>query len=222
MLVTVDGRTYPLMSAALVARAAGGLALTTLTQEFRNPFEEPLEVLYTLPLPADGAVLGYEIRIGERVIRGEIEKREKAKAAFEQALLEGRAAALLEQQRDDTFLQRLGSIPPGERVHVEVEVIHPLGFVPTDGQTPGQWEYRFPTVVGVRYEGEPGRVPDAGALDVDRAGQGEIPARIELDLTISDGLPNAIDADSPTHDIDKGRPRRLDARELPARGASRP
>jgi Ca-activated chloride channel family protein len=203
MLVTVDGRTYPLMSAALVARAAGGLALTTLTQEFRNPFEEPLEVLYTLPLPADGAVLGYEIRIGERVIRGEIEKREKAKAAFEQALLEGRAAALLEQQRDDTFLQRLGSIPPGERVHVEVEVIHPLGFVPTDGQTPGQWEYRFPTVVGVRYEGEPGRVPDAGALDVDRAGQGEIPARIELDLTISDGLPNAIDADSPTHDIDK-------------------
>lgn len=200
-LVTVDGRTYPLDSARLVARAEGGLALTTLAQEFRNPYEEPLEVEYTLPLPADGAVIGYAIRIGERVIRGEIEKRKQAKDAYLRALAEGRSAGLLEQDRDDTFTQRLGSLPPGQAVQVEIEVLHPLGFVPSDGADPARWEYRFPTVVGVRYQGEPGRVPDAGRLDVDRAGEDEIPARIDLELTVADGSPEVMAVHSTTHDI---------------------
>jgi len=200
-LVTVDGRTFPLGSARITARAEGGLALTTLTQDFRNPYDEPLEVLYTLPLPADGAVIGYAIHMGERVIRGEIEKREVAKLAYEKALFEGRAAGLLEQDRDDTFTQRLGSLPPGQPVRVEIEVLHPLGFVPSEGQEPARWEYRFPTVVGVRYEGEPGRVTDAARLDVDRVGEGEIPARIELDLTVADGSPDVIAVLSSTHDI---------------------
>ena len=148
-LVTVNGRTYPLSSARIVARAEGGLALTTLTQEFRNPYDEPLEVRYTLPLPADGAVIGYAIHTGERVIRGEVEKREMAKAAYDQALLEGRSAGLLEQDRDDTFTQRLGSIPPGQDVRVEIDVLHPLDFVAAAELEPARWEYRFPTVVGV-------------------------------------------------------------------------
>ena len=200
-LVTVDGRTYPLESARIVARAEGGLALTSLVQEFRNPYEEPLEALYALPLPADGAVIGYLIQIGERVIRGEIEKRETASETYLAALGEGRMAGLLEQDRDDTFTQRLGSLPPGEPVRVEIEVLHPLGFVPSAGPEPARWEYRFPTVVGVRYQGEPGRVADAGRLDVDRAGEGEIPTRIDLDLTVADGSPDAIAVVSTTHDI---------------------
>src|SRR5512134_795525 len=89
-LATVDGRSYPLESARLVARAEGGLALTTLVQEFRNPHAEPLEVQYTLPLPADGAVIGYTVRFGDRVIRGEIEKRAEARDAYMHAVAEGR------------------------------------------------------------------------------------------------------------------------------------
>ena len=115
-LVSVDGRTYPLESARLAARAEGGLALSRLTQVFANPHEEALEVVYTMPLPAEGAVVGYTIRIGERIIRGVVEPREKAEAAFRKALSEGRSAGLLEQDRDDTFQQRLGNIPPGTKV----------------------------------------------------------------------------------------------------------
>jgi hypothetical protein len=42
-----------------------------------------------MPLPADGAVLGYTIRIGEWVIRGEIEPRDKAEATYKEALYSG-------------------------------------------------------------------------------------------------------------------------------------
>jgi Ca-activated chloride channel homolog len=67
-LVSLDGRLYPLESAEIEARTEGGLALTTLRQRYRNPYEERLEVVYTLPLPADGAVMGYTIRVGDRVV----------------------------------------------------------------------------------------------------------------------------------------------------------
>src|SRR5262249_7691437 len=104
-LVSVDGRTYPLETAKLTARAEGGLAFSRLSQFFANPHERALGVASTMPLPADGAVLGYTVRIGERVIRGVVEPREKAETAFQKALAEGRSAGLLEQNRDDTFQQ---------------------------------------------------------------------------------------------------------------------
>src|SRR5437773_6031074 len=201
-LASVDGRTYPLKSARLEARAEGGIAATTFTQTYGNPYEEPLEVLYTLPLPASGAVVGYSIRLGERVIRGEVRKRAEAQEEYRKALLEGRTAALLEQERADTFTQKLGSLPPGETAEVKIEVLQPLAFLPADGEEPSGWEYRFPTVVGVRYEGGEGRVPDAEKLDVDRAGGEGAPVRLEASLFLADGCAGTVHPHAPGHEID--------------------
>ena len=71
-LVAVDGRTYPLKSARLTARAEAGLAQSTLAQRFGNPYPEALEVVYSLAVPADGAVTGYRIRIGDTVSVGNV------------------------------------------------------------------------------------------------------------------------------------------------------
>jgi len=181
-LVTVDGRTFPLRSAAIKAKAQGGLAFTTLRQEFANPYAEPLEVLYTMPLPADGAVVGYTFRLGERVVRGRIETREKAQEDYVKALIGGKTAGLLEQERADTFTQTLGNLPPGSRVEVEIEVLHPLAFLPGVGGGAASWEWRFPTVVSVRY---------GGGADVaaDRALPTEdgIPARFSAELVVGEG-----------------------------------
>lgn len=226
-LVATDGRTYPLERAHVEGRAEGGLALTTLRQRFRNPWSEALEVEYTLPLPADGAVLAYVVKVGERRIVGEIQTREVAEKAYLDALYQGRTAGLLEQDRADTFQQRLGNIPGGTPVEVEIRVLHPLAFLPGDGvrdadepglprleeRDPGagsgwrrgvprgvsRWEYRFPTVVGVRYMGAPGRVPDAQGLDPDRA-EGGVPARLTLDLQLVDA-PAAAGVASPSHPL---------------------
>src|SRR6266516_1956381 len=201
-LVSVDGRTYPLKSAQLEARAEGGIAATTFTQTYGNPYEEPLEVLYTLPLPASGAVIGYVIRLGKRVIRGEVRRRAEAQAEYQKALLEGRTATLLEQERADTFTQKLGCLPPGETAEIEIQVLQPLAFLPVDGEEPSQWEYRFPTVVGVRYEGAEGRVPDAGKLDVERAGGEGGPVRLEASLLLTDRSARAVRPHAPAHEID--------------------
>ena len=200
-LVSIDGRTYPLKSASLSARAEGGIAATTLVQAYENPYQEALEVLYTLPLPADGAVIGYTMRLGNRVIRGEVRKREEARDQYRKALLEGHTAALLEQERDDTFSQKLGSLPPGESASIEIEILQPLAFLPASDGEPSCWEYRFPTVTGVRYQGAPGRVPDAEELDADRAEKG-IPVTLEAALVIADGPVDRVRPFAPEQKID--------------------
>jgi Ca-activated chloride channel family protein len=200
-LVAVDGRTFPLRSAAIVARAEGGLADSRLIQTYTNPYQEALEVIYTMPLPADGAVVGYEITIGERTITGEIETREQAHEDYQRALEEGRTAGLLDEERADTFTQKLGNLPAGETAEIEIRVLHPLAFVPRTGEHDPSWEYRFPTVVGVRYEGGPGRVSDADKLDVDRADGEGTPVHLELDLLLADGDPAALEPRSSSHDV---------------------
>ena len=98
-LVSVDGKTLPLLGAALDAEACAGLARVVLEQRFRNPYAEPLAVTYLLPLPADGAVSGFSFRIGDRTIAGVVDRREAARERFERALIDGKTAALLEQDR---------------------------------------------------------------------------------------------------------------------------
>ena len=114
-LVTVDGRGLPLRRVDIRGRAQGGLARITFEQHFQNPYPDPLHVTYQMPLPAEGAVSGYAFRIGERRIVGEVDRVAAARERFEDALLEGRTAGLLEQDRSSLFTQELGNVPARTR-----------------------------------------------------------------------------------------------------------
>src|SRR5690349_18351107 len=118
-LITADGRALPLKSASLEADAKGGVARAVLRQRFTNPYSEPLTVTYLMPLPADGAVSGYAFTIGERRIVGEVDRKAAARERFEQAIVEGRTAGLVDQERSSLFTQEIGNIPPGAELVAE-------------------------------------------------------------------------------------------------------
>ena len=197
-LVSTTGRTLPLIGAALTADAAGGVARVTLEQRFRNPHAEPLAVTYSLPLPADGAVSGFSFSVGGRRTVGEIDSRRAARERYEEAILDGRSAALLEQERGSLFTQEIGNIPPGEDVIVEVCVDQRLRWLDE-----GAWEWRFPTVVGPRYMGAPGpragRGPRRTARDV---ADGPLCARVALCCTLRDALAYGRAPESPSHHVE--------------------
>jgi Ca-activated chloride channel family protein len=194
-LVSVDGRTLPLVGAGLTTRARGGLARTVLEQRFRNPHPDPLRVTYLFPLPHDGAVSAYAFRIGDRRIVGEVDRREAARERFEEAIASGRTAGLVDQERGSVFTQELGNVPPGAEVVVDLTVDQRLAWLPT-----GSWEWRFPATVAPRYQGAPGRVEDAERIRVDVA-DAPLAPRLTLDLAVRDALAEGRRPESPSHPV---------------------
>ncbi|MCA9649318.1 MAG: AgmX/PglI C-terminal domain-containing protein [Myxococcales bacterium] len=142
-----DGRVLalPLRHTSFDTMVVGTVAETTVTQRFENPLREPVEVVYTFPLPHDGAVDEYWLRIGERRIEGRIHRRRDAEQIYEEAKEEGRNAGLLTQERPNVFTQHVANVEPGTAIEVSMHVVQPL--------TPegGRYELVLPTVVGPRY-----------------------------------------------------------------------
>lgn len=197
-LVALDGRALPLRRADLRVRARGGLARTVLEQTFVNPHAEPLRVTYTLPLPADGAVSGFRFRIDELEVVGEVDRRARARERFEEALVHGHTAAIVEQERSSVFTQEVGNIPPGATVVAIIEIDQPLAWRTDAGQGSGGWEYRFPTVVAPRYLGAEGRVADASRIEVAVADR-KRPIAMTLQLRIDEPLAAGGLPSSPSH-----------------------
>jgi Ca-activated chloride channel family protein len=192
-LLATDGRELPLRAVRLTAEACAGIARVVLRQTFKNENAERLAVRYVLPLPADGAVSGYRFLLDGQEIIGEIDRRGAARERFEQAILSGRTAALLEEDRADLFTQEIGNLPPHAELTAELTIDQPLIWLEE-----GSWEWRFPTVVGPRFMSGPGVVADAEKITVDVASS-PIAARLQLQLRIADAAMRR--PDSPSHGL---------------------
>jgi len=189
----------PLVSSDLAVTAHGGIARVELTQRFHNAHAEPLSVTYKLPLPADAAVAGFRFEVAGRVIVGQVDKRHVARERYEEALSQGRTAALLEEERSSLFTQRIGNVPPGADVVVHVLLDQPLKFL-----SEGQWEWRFPLAAAPRYLGQEGRVRDSGRMEIPQV-TGALPVRATLALEVFDALPEGRSPESPSHPLQHTR-----------------
>ncbi|MFC4007691.1 VIT domain-containing protein [Nonomuraea purpurea] len=157
----------PLESVDVTADISGLIAGVEVTQGFSNPFDVTLEATYLFPLPDRAAVTAFRMEADDRVIEGVLKERAQARADYDQALREGRRAAIAEEDRPDVFTIRVGNILPGERVSVKLSMSQPLPY--EDGAA----TFRFPLVVAPRYipgqpiDGRPagdGTAPDTDAV----------------------------------------------------------
>ncbi len=160
-------QAFTLTNTDVKGKISGNISRVEVTQTFQNPYDKPLEAIYVFPLPDQAAVDDMEIMIGDRVIKGNIKKREEAKEIYERARREGRTAGLLEQERDNIFTQSLANIKPNEQIKVTIRYTESLKF------EQGDYEFVFPMVVGPRYitgqaidsQGNTIQVPDASRIN---------------------------------------------------------
>jgi Ca-activated chloride channel family protein len=162
-------------------------------QEFENSYTEAIEAVYTFPLSHNGAVDQMTMTIGDRVIRGKVLKREEARAAYEAAKSEGRAASLLDQERPKHFTQAVANIMPGEKVLIDISYVETLAY------EDGSYEFVFPMTVAPRYI--PGSVQDAAKIAPPvaetRAGHD-----ISIDVNLNAGVP-VEEIRSTSHAVDQ-------------------
>jgi Ca-activated chloride channel family protein len=138
------GVVMPLKHTAVVADVAGIASRVTVVQTFTNPSRTPIEAVYTFPLPGDSAVDRMRIKVGERIVEGEIKRAAEARAIYDAAKNAGMTAALLDQERPNIFTQSVANIMPGATVQVEISYVDMLDY------ENGEFEFSFPMVVGPR------------------------------------------------------------------------
>lgn len=201
----------PLVSSHLSCEVRGPIAQVTLVQSYTNSSADPIEAVYVFPLHSDSAVGGMTMHIGDRTIRAVIKTREDARATYDKAKADGKAAALLDEERPNIFTQSVANILPGEEI--DVEIVYDVLLEPDAGM----YELALPTVVGPRYiGGEPlggtqsgggtapdtDRVPDASRITPPVATPGESTGNdYGVDLDLDAGM-KITDITSPTHAID--------------------
>jgi len=135
----------PILKTEATMDISGLSARIKVQQHFSNPSADWIEGVYIFPLPENAAVDRMKMRIGERVIEGEIKEKEAAERQYKQAKSEGKKASLLRQERANIFTTAVANIGPGEEVMVEIEYQQKLSY------QQGQFRIRFPMVVAPRY-----------------------------------------------------------------------
>ncbi|MEZ5738661.1 MAG: marine proteobacterial sortase target protein [Burkholderiaceae bacterium] len=139
----------PLQASKVQMRVTGTTVRAVVRQTYRNPSEDWLDASYQFPLPDEGAVDGLRLRVGHRVIEGEIQERATANRTFETARRAGQRAALVSQHRPNVFTARVANIEPWSEIAIEIEYQQSLRLTETG------WSLHFPTVVAPRYEPMP-------------------------------------------------------------------
>jgi Ca-activated chloride channel family protein len=189
-----DGVTVemPLRHTKIAIEVTAFVARTTVEQVFGNPFAEPVEAVYTFPLADRAAVDDFELIVGDRTIRGEIKRREDARAAYGRARADGYQAALLEQERPNIFTQSVANLEPGGTITVRLRTIETLRY------ERGVYRLTFPLVVGPRYV-PGGVVADAARISAPVLQPGTRSGHdVEIAVTIDAGVP-LTSLESPSH-----------------------
>lgn len=188
----------PLLETDVEIRVTGHVARAKVTQRFVNPERDWYEGIYVFPLPENAAVDRLRIRIGERIVEGEVREKEQAKKTYAEAKAEGRRAAMLEQERPNIFTSSVANIAPGEQVRVEIEYQQTLRY------DQGRYSLRFPMVVGPRYLPASMDPVDAARISPAVLRPNENNAMhnpVSLKVEVQAGVPLEM-LNSPTHAID--------------------
>lgn len=196
-------RQAPLLRTDVTMQVSGMLARVSVRQRFRNPGTGWVEGTYVFPLPERAAVDRLRLRIGERLIEGEIRERGEARRVYQAARREGKKATLLRQERPNIFTTAVANIAPGETVVVEIEYQQTIAY------SQGQFRLRFPLVVAPRYiPGNPlegsevtafqgsgwasntREVPDAGRITPPVVDPSEVRINpVSIDIHLDPGMP---------------------------------
>lgn len=165
VLRTVEGISVPLHGVAVHARLSDLLAEVAVTQTYGNVEAVTIEAVYAFPLPVDAVLLDVEVMLGERRLAGRVVARKAAKRDYEEAIVAGDAALMIERPEPGLYVMNVGNLLPGAEVRITFRYAMVLRC------QRGQYRFLHPTTIAPRYGRwalSPHQVPET-SLDVDHA-----------------------------------------------------
>lgn len=177
----------------------GMISSVTVSQSFRNPQSQHVDIPYQCRLPSNAAVTDFVMTIGERKIRGIVREREEAEEIHELARSRGLLASLVQQEAPNTLRITITNIAPNQHINVSVNYVHTLKFA--DGAV----EFILPLAPAAS---DPETIAPPAPVDDVRAHQEQTesfagangPYEISTEVQIDAGVPIHT-ISSPTHTI---------------------
>jgi len=191
-----DSAPAPIPLAGVKAEAdiLGRGARVKVSQLFTNFETSAIEAVYRFPLPEGAAVCGFRALLGERVIQGRVEERERAFEIYDDAMIKGHGAYLLDEERPSIFTVSVGNLPPACDVVVEIEYVTLLDA--SDSLV----RFFLPTTISPRYI--PGNMVDNDHIPVHARLHppyaAAVPYGLSLRLNIHRGA-SVCSIESPSH-----------------------
>ncbi len=187
------------INTAIQLDITGLVSRVEITQSFTNHGSHWAEGIYRFPLPEDAAVDRMRIKVGERVLEGEIQEKETARQTYQNARDAGQTATIVEQQRRNQFETRLANIGPGESIEITIAYLQNVSY------SDFSYHLRLPMTFTPRWE--PGQQTAGGQLNTTLQTPYLIPSFSSNGhgLTLQANLVSAVEfaaIESRYHDVD--------------------
>lgn len=106
-----------------------GVAITTVNQVFRNDAPQPLEALYTFPVPREASVSNFSMWINGKEVIGEVLERQRAQDIYRQVTrVERKDPGLLEMVNYKTFEMRVFPVPARGTQRIQITYYQPVDY----------------------------------------------------------------------------------------------
>ncbi len=102
------------------------IAQIEIEQHYENPSDTNVELVYTFPLPIGAVLMGMELELADRRLAGMIVERKEGERKYEDAIVDGDLAMLLEEVEEGMFVANLGNLMAGEKAVIRYRFALPL------------------------------------------------------------------------------------------------
>ena len=142
----VDLRELALKKVKITGNVIGKFGTFEIEQMYKNNTKEVLEVGYTFPIAETATVVGFEIKVGDKILEGKCKEKGEAKREYQQNIVKGNSAYMMEQETGNIFKISVGKIDKDEEVTVKIQYIDKFEIIDN------QIEILIPTLVTPRYK----------------------------------------------------------------------
>ena len=142
----INLRELALKKVKIIGNVIGKFGIFEIEQVFRNDTKSTLEVGYTFPIAETATVVGFEINIGDKVLKGKCKEKGEAKKEYIKNIVKGNSAYLMEEGNDNIFKISVGKIKKNEEVILKIHYIDK--FEITDNTI----KILIPTLVTPKYK----------------------------------------------------------------------
>ena len=142
----VDLRELALKKVKITGNVIGKFGTFEIEQVYKNNTRDVLEVSYTFPIVETATVVGFEINVGDKVLKGICKEKGEAKEEYQRNIVKGNSAYMMEQESDNIFKISVGKIDRNEEVTIKIQYIDKFEIIDNTIQI------LMPTLVTPKYK----------------------------------------------------------------------